>query len=139
MRQHRTERISLALILAGAGFVPICLRSAEVADSPKATALLSDARAQAFELQQDAEVMESFTRSSLTWQRHADAVAVIKDHVNTVGRQLVKLEAVRENAAPWQSTAIDRVRPVRKELASNTEPIIDYLTKHPERLKSRPY
>ncbi len=139
MREQLTARVSLALLLAGASIVPVCLRAAEVPDSPEATELLSDARAQAFQLQQDAETMESFTRSSLSWQSHADAVARIKDHINTVGRQLVKLEAVRENASPWQRTAIDRIRPILKELASNTESIIDYLTKHPERLKLPAY
>ncbi len=81
----------------------------------------------------------SFTRSSLAWQSHADAITVIKDHINTVGRQLVKLEAVRENASPWQRTAMDRTRPILKELASDTASIVDYLTNHPERLKLPAY
>lgn len=51
----------------------------------------------------------------------------------------MKLEAVRENASPSQRTAIDRIRPILKDLASNTESIIDYLTKHPERLRLPAY
>jgi hypothetical protein len=37
-------------------------------------------------------------------------------------------------ASPWQATAMDRVKPLLKEITSNTETVIQYINKNPKRL-----
>ena len=51
----------------------------------------------------------------------------IRDHVNQAGQLLDKLNEAREGASPWQHQAIDRIYPLLKELADNTEATINHL------------
>lgn len=36
----------------------------------------------------------------------------------------------RHTASPWQATAMDRVKPLLKEIAANTETVIQYINKN---------
>ena len=96
--------------------------------------LLRQASAQAFQLRRDSATLESFTRSRVSWQSHAAQVNTIRTHVNQLGQTLSQLEAARDSAGKSQQTAIDRIRPVLEELASNTTAIIDHLNQNPRRL-----
>lgn len=71
--------------------------------------------------------METFTRSKVNWKSHASQINIIKDHINKAGQLLSQLEGARGNADQWQHDAIDRIAPLLKEMASNTEAIIDHL------------
>jgi thiaminase len=108
-------------------------------DSDQVSKILSDAKTQAFQLKEDAEQMETFTRATANWASHADAISRIKEDVNSMGRLLAKLQDSRRSAAPWQQTAIDRINPAAKELASNTTAAIDHLNKNPQRLNTAAY
>ncbi len=55
------------------------------------------------------------------------AINQIKDHVNSLGKQVDRLKAARNEASPWQKAAIDRVTPYLDELGGYTEAIIDHL------------
>jgi hypothetical protein len=61
------------------------------------------------------------------------AVDQMKEHINAAGRTLTKLEDARHTASPWQATAMDRVMPLLKEIASNAETVIQYINKNPKR------
>jgi len=140
MKERRTAR-KLALALVGAGcliFTP-ALRAAGMGDSEEVSKLLSEAKTEAFALKEDAAAMETFTRSEVTWESHVATVNLIKEHINAVGRELTKLDAARPTASPWQATAIDRIKPLLKELAANTEAIITHLNKNPRNLKTNEY
>jgi hypothetical protein len=104
------------------------------ADSEEVSTLLAEARTQAYQLSVDAATMESYTRSNLSWETHAAAITQMRAHINAAGRTLAKLEEVRKTASSWQGTAIDRIRPLLKEIASNTQTVIDYLNENPKRL-----
>jgi hypothetical protein len=112
----------------------------DVPDSEQVNQLLSDAKAEAYQLSLDASTMESYTRSATTtWQSHAVAVMQMKEHVNAAGRTLTKLDDARKSASPWQATAIDRIKPLLKEIASTTENVIGYINKNPSRLGTPEY
>jgi hypothetical protein len=114
-------------------------RAAGAVESDQVSRLLSDAKVQAFQLKEDAEQIETFTRASAAWESHAEAITKIKEDVNKMGGLLTKLQNSRNSAAPWQQTAIDRVNPVAKELASNTTAAIERLNKNPRRLSTTDY
>jgi hypothetical protein len=95
-------------------------RAAGPVESEKVSALFSDARMQAFQLREDAGMLESYTRSNLSWESHAVAIDRVREDVNKMGRILGQLQDARGTAAPWQQEAIDRLTPVAKELAANT-------------------
>ena len=48
------------------------------------------------------------------------------------------MQAARADAKPWHQDAIDRITPVLKELASNTEAVINHLNATPKQLKFLP-
>jgi F0F1-type ATP synthase membrane subunit b/b' len=139
-KQHiAIATMPLALFIAGIAVTSSTLNAADVPDSEQVNQLLSDAKTQAFQLREDASTMESYTRSSASWQAHAVTVTQMKEHVNAAGRTLTKLQDARKTASPWQATAIDRVQPLLKEIASNTQSVIEYLNKNPQRLAMTEY
>jgi len=130
------KRTASILALLTPGLVAF---AADTPDSEQVNKLLSDAKTQAFQLKEDAGTMQFLSTTGVTWQDHAAIVNEIKEHVNSAGRILAKLEDARAKASPWQATAIDRVKPLLKELASNTDTIIAYLNKNPGRLQTAEY
>jgi len=101
--------------------------------------LLSEAKTQAFQLNEDAGMMESFTYSELGWESHAAAITKIKDDVNAMGRTLTKLDEARTTALPWQKTPIDQITPLLKEMTLNTTAVIEHLNKNPRDLRAEAY
>ncbi|HEX7359400.1 MAG TPA: hypothetical protein VF283_02810 [Bryobacteraceae bacterium] len=76
--------------------------------------------------------METFTRSKTNWQAHASQITIIREHINNAGKLVSQLQDARGGAAQWQKDAIDHIYPLLKEMASNTESIIDHLNKAKE-------
>jgi hypothetical protein len=104
------------------------LRAAKVQDSEHVNKLLSEAKTLAFQLKEDASTMETFTRSSVSPQGHLEAIAIVKEHVNALGRVADKLKDARSTASPWQKTAIDRIAPYLDELGGYTSAVIEHIT-----------
>jgi hypothetical protein len=123
MKNHVARWITITGLVATA-----CLAKTVAApDSENVSKLLSDAKTMAFQIKEDAATMESFTWMNVSWESHAVAINQIKDHVNTLGRQVEKLKAARNEASPWQRTAIDRTVPYLDELGGYTTAIIEQL------------
>jgi len=118
---------------------PLILRAAGSADSEQVSKLLSQAKTDAYQIKEDASAMESYTRLNQDWRSHATTVNEMKEHINAVGRIVAKLDESRSQATPWQATAIDRIKPLLREIASNTQSIILTLNKDPRRLTQAEY
>jgi len=116
-----------AILLAGfpVGLSPA--KAADVQDSEQVSKLLSEAKTMAFQLKEDASAMEAFTRMNVSWQSHATAINQIKEHINALGRQVVKLKDARNTGSPWQKTAIDRITPFLDEMAGYTAAVIEHI------------
>ena len=89
------------------------------------SSLFQDAKATADQLKRDVIEMESYARSALSWRSHAAQITKIKDHINKAGQIAAQLEKSRSSAQPWHETAIERVTPLIRELASNTSAMIE--------------
>lgn len=83
--------------------------------------------------------MESYTKSNLSWQSHASQIEDIKRHINKAGSILSDMQAARADAKPWHQEAIDEITPVLKELATNTEAVINHINATPNQLKTPTY
>jgi hypothetical protein len=139
MKHHYTIGSTMLALLAAGIMLPV-LAAVDVPDSEQVNQLLSDSKTQAYQLSLDASTMESYTRSTgVSWQTHGVAVMQMKEHINAAGRTLAKLDDARKSASPWQATAIDRIKPLLKEIASNTESVIAYINKNPSRLFTTDY
>jgi hypothetical protein len=121
------KRCSIAL-LGGFVITFATLGASTVQDSQHVTKLLSEAKTLAFQLKEDASIMESFTRSNVSAQGHLEAIAIVKEHVNALGRVAEKLKDERSSASPWQKTAIDRIEPFLDELGGYTSAAIEHVT-----------
>lgn len=126
-------------VLAGCIATALPATAADEAGSEHASALFSDARMQAFQLKEDAGLLESYTHSKVSWQSHAVAIDRVREDVNQMGRILTQLQNARGTAEPWQQEAIDRLTPVAKELASNTTTAINTLNANPARVNTPAY
>jgi hypothetical protein len=103
------------------------VKAGEVQDSEQVTKLLSDAKTMAYQLREDAVLMETFTRQSVSWQSHSAAISTIREHVNALGRQEQKLKEAKASASPWQRTAIDRIAPYLDELTGYITASIEHI------------
>jgi len=107
--------------------LPATTSAAETEDSAQINTLLAEAKTKALDLKRDSADMESFTRSNRGWEGYASKILTIKEHINDSGKLLTKLKNTEPTGAPWQQTAIDRIEPLLRELAANTEATIDHL------------
>src|SRR5438105_237357 len=92
--------------------------------------LLGEVRVLSGELRRDADRLESFTRSNLSWQTHGDQLTRVKEHINQMGVRLERLQEIRHVTTPVQQQAIDRLVPVAAELASRTQAAIEHLNEN---------
>jgi plasmid replication initiation protein len=128
-----------ALLIAGFLGATASVRAGGVPDSEAASKLLSEAKTMAFQLKEDAVTMESFTRMNVSWETHALAINQIKEHVNALGKQHVKLLDAKDAAAPWQRVAIDRILPYLDELEGYTSAVIEHFNEQPKQFLTAEY
>jgi hypothetical protein len=125
--------------MLGAGALLVLPEMQAKAAAADLATLFQEARTIATQLSTDAATMNSYTRSNLSWQSHTAQITQIKDHINKTASLLSQMEAARGDAKPWHQTAIDRITPVLKELASNTEAVINHLNAKPNHLRDATY
>ena len=110
------------------------------ANEESVSKLLSQARTQSYAISVDATTLESYTRqTSLDWSTHAAEIARMKDDINAAGTTVAALNDSKSQAADWQVTAIDRIIPYLREIATNTTAAIEFLNKNQSRLTSPEY
>jgi hypothetical protein len=126
--------VGLALLVAGYLMISPALKATEPRDSVQITTLLADAKAEAVQLKQDSEDMDSLVKSKFSWESYARKVEMIKDHVNNTGKLLAKLQEAEATGSPWQQAAIKRIDPLLRELAANTETTINYLNENRKKI-----
>jgi len=137
MQTHGAGLAGLALLMGGIFTAPtICSGKG---DSIEINKLLSDVNDHAIQLRADSDRMAAFTRSDASWESYATQLNLIKDHINSAGKVLANLNAQRMNGSIWQQTAIDRINPLMKELAADTETVINKLNKHPDRVHMKEF
>jgi hypothetical protein len=137
----RTALLAAALV---AGLMltarAVCAQDATAQTSQKEVSqLLEQSKAAAAQLEHDAAVLETFTRGNLNWQSHGEQLTRIKEHINTMGGDVKRLQDLRPAAAPWQQEAIDRIIPFMVEMASLTESAIEYVNRNPGKLHTPEY
>jgi hypothetical protein len=136
--KHKTLKITMiASLVAGIVGLSPALQAANEASVSK---LLSQAKTQSYAISVDATTLESYTRQpSLDWTTHAAEITRMKTDINAAGMTVSALDDSKGQAAAWQVTAIDRIIPYLREIATNTTAAIEFLNKNQTRLKSVEY
>ena len=118
----------LAVILS----LPL-IAKAQTTASPKVNDLLKEAKTHAVLAEDDAQTLDGYTRSKLSWQSHATRVHEMKEHANDLIRDFNQLSSMRAEASPWQQEAIDRISPLLQEMAAHLTATIDHLNDNQSR------
>lgn len=101
----------------------------------EATRLLKQVASRANAAVQHAETLQSFQLANqVSVQAHAYELERAKETVNSMGRDLAKLQTIRAEALPWQQVAIDQLHPMLTKLAANTTDAIEHLNENRDRL-----
>ena len=108
-------------------------------DSDKISSLLSSAKIQAMWVAQDADTLQSYTMSPMTWESHASELRLISSHLDELTKITMKLNDARPEGSPWQQTAIDRINPLMGDLGESVSTTIRLLSSRPELVNMPPY
>ncbi len=130
----------LTCLIVGYLLVSPAIASAQTAtmDSEEVSELLSQANAEAHQLEFDAGHMIKYPLSELSDESHANKINEIKEHVNKCGKLLTKLQDARETGSEWQQQAIDEILPLLKQIAANTTSAIEHIKSNRGHLKVNP-
>jgi hypothetical protein len=96
----------------------------------EASTLLEEVQSASARLSQDAAILQSYTRTGVSRESHKSQLNALKDHINSIGERLARLQAIRHVAAPWHQQAIDSVAPVAANLASKTTAAIQHVNRN---------
>lgn len=118
---------TLPLLLGG--FLTTAVFGGDVPDSAQIATLLSEAKTQAFQVKEDAVMMESFDRMAVSGEMQAATINQVRDHINALVRTEQKLQASRADGSAWQKQAINRIAPVLDELNGYTSAVIEHLNR----------
>ncbi len=105
----------------------------------EATTLLKEIRSISGKLKVDAETLESFNLSQLHWQTHGTQLNLVRDHINSIGERLERLQSIKHVTEPWQQSVIDRIVSVGVELRDRTTSAILHLNENQNHLFAESY
>ena len=96
------------------------------ANREHASGLMSQAKAQAFALQQDVNLlMVNYTQSEAGL--NDGQIAAIRQHISDAEGLYADLNNVAADAEPWQRDVIGQIAPLLKELAGNTTSALGFI------------
>src|SRR6185312_4374138 len=138
----RSMKIRLAaypLLAMGAMLMMSVPMAAQNPDSANISTLLQHAKEHAVQAHADAEKIESYTRSTLSWRTHSDQIARMRDNINRLGKDVAALSGARAEGSPWQQDAIDHIDPLLQSMADHLSAMIQHLNENQNRVHMPPY
>lgn len=86
---------------------------------------------QAYQTEKVSDGASQLSRFSETsWEDLADKLALVRENVNDMGKELARLEDLRPTMPAAEQEEIDQITPVLQNLASHTEAAITQLNQH---------
>lgn len=116
----------------------ICAR-AQSPDSEKINELFHNIRQHAMLAEQDAELLESYTRSSVSWETHARRIEAMRSQVKELAEDYNQASSLRSEGSPWQQDAIDHLQPLLQGMADHIKATIDHLRENPSKIRMQPW
>ena len=126
---------SLALLL----FFASPVLKAQTADSEEISKLLTQAEDHATLAADDAATLESYTRSTNSWQSHSAKLAEIAEHINALGKVNKQLNDLSSQGSPWQQKAISQIDSLLRDTAAQLTATIKHLRDNQSRIHLQPY
>ncbi|HKF46680.1 MAG TPA: hypothetical protein VKB38_04930 [Terracidiphilus sp.] len=138
------KRMSLTIVLSAitvSGILFLCRSSlnAQTPDSEQLTKFLIEVREHAVLAEADANLLESYTLASVTWQSHAHRINAMKEHANDLVSDFNKAKELQSVGSPWQQEAIDHLQPILKSMAEHLNTSIEYLNRNQSHVNMAPW
>ena len=131
--------VSIAGITILALLAPSGVASAQKPDSPAITQLLEKVRAHADRAEYDAQMLENYTRSRMSWESHGSQLETMRHHVNDLISDTNELTKLRDEGSPWQQQAIDSIDALLPEMAAHLTATIEHYRDNRNRTRMQPY
>jgi len=112
---------------------------AQNSDSPAISGLLQESKEHAVLAREDAEQLEAYTRSKISWQSHANRLIQMKEHANDLIKDFNKLSSLRDQGSPWQQEAIDHVTPLLQQMSDHLSATINHFNENKSSVHMPPY
>jgi hypothetical protein len=109
--------------------------AAQNTDSTRISNLFNQIKEHSVLAEEDAQLLESYTRSGAHWQSHARQLAQVKDHVDDLLNDYNEAQLLRSEGSPWQQAAIDQIRPVLKTMADHLTATIEHQRNNQSRVR----
>jgi len=106
--------------------------SAQSPDSEEISQLLIAAKSHAIEAEYDADTLDTYTKSKISWEGHANQLGLIREHINALGKVDKSLRDLRATGSPWQQKAIDQIHPLLVEMADLLRTTIRHFSENPK-------
>jgi hypothetical protein len=88
----------------------------QTTDSAKISKLFDQAKIHAAQVNDDADLLDSYARAGYSWQMHAKCLEDIKLHSTDLLADFNQLKAMRTKGTPRQREAIDRLEPLLQSM-----------------------
>lgn len=93
--------------------------AAPKSDTASVSQVLHEVKVHAAEANDDAEILDSFSRSSVAWDSYTDRINEIRVHVNDLLHDYSRLQKMAGSATPQQREAINRLEPLLRDMANS--------------------
>jgi hypothetical protein len=126
--------VLMGCLVAAVAALPAFSAPAEKSSSPtpSASALLKELRMEASDATADASALQLAARNALyvSWQADAERLDFLRADINTMGKTLAALEAVRDAATPGEQKEIDDAASLLVLMSNSTTSAIKYVNDH---------
>ena len=126
--KHQFSWALAARLAALAILIPGALALARTPADPASVAqVLDQVKIHAQQADYDAELLDSYARSGLSWESHSIRLNEIRKHVNDLFQDYSRLQNMTDAATPKHREAINRLEPMLRKMAHSLLNTIEYL------------
>lgn len=106
----------------------------------EAERILKDVKEQGYEVTEHTGEL-TVASGLVTTSKHFNAAELeaVKEDVNAIGKEMSRLEGLAANESSWERETVSKLKPMLKDLASETDKAIAYTNNHPEKLHLAEY
>jgi len=130
--QKGTPKFSKPLLVVAGLFLSLTCTAAQETPArsfAEVDRLFPEVASEAMALERDCDAIADWTNEKqVRWQSLVEELQLIREHINLAGRLVSVLQAERESASPRQQRAIDHICPLLRNLAVNTQEILNHFS-----------
>ncbi len=108
-------------------------------DSARISKLFDQAKMHASQVNDDADLLDSYARTGYSWQMHARCLQDIKMRTSDLLADFNQLKAMREKGTPQQREAIDRLEPLILSMTVSLTRTVQHLNQNHTKVNMEPY